>query len=151
MKRQEEIHSKGFNFGRIKVGKKTIEDAVLTLSTVSQKVNKQLTNKAYILKALADQDIESLRAISNHFYRTDGIYSRTCNYFAGLYRYDWYIEPKVYDEKMTGDKIVAEFYKTLTYLDNSNIKLVSNDIARAAIVNGVYYGYFVETPTKLIV
>ena len=52
---------------------------------------------------------------------------------------------------MTGDKIVAEFYKTLTYLDNSNIKLVSNDIARAAIVNGVYYGYFVETPTKLIV
>ncbi len=52
---------------------------------------------------------------------------------------------------MTEDKILAEFAKALTFLDNSNIKLVSNEIARKVIVEGAYYGYFVETPTKLIV
>jgi hypothetical protein len=38
--RQEEIREKGFYFGNIKVGKKEITDAILTLSAASQKVNR---------------------------------------------------------------------------------------------------------------
>lgn len=91
MDRQDEIHEKGFSFGRIKIGNQTITDAVLNLSSVLQKTNRNLTNKANILKALADKNTEELRAISNHFYRTNGIYNRACNYFASLYRYDWYV------------------------------------------------------------
>ena len=151
MDRQEEIREKGFYFGNIKVGKKEITEAVLNLSAASKKVNRKLSDKNYILKALADNNAEDLRAISNHYYRLDGIYSRVCNYYAGLYRYDWYCEPVVFDENMAEDKVIAEFHTVLTYLDNSNIKLVSNDIARKAIVNGVYYGYIVETPNRLIV
>lgn len=151
MDRQEEIRNKGFYFGNIKVGKKEITETVLNLNAAAKKVNRKLSDKSYIIKALADKDVESLRAISNHYYRIDGIYSRACNYFAGLYRYDWYCEPRVFDKEMTDDKVIAEFISVLTYLDNSHIKLVSNDIARKAIVNGVYYGYIVETPNRFIV
>lgn len=52
---------------------------------------------------------------------------------------------------MTDAKVIAEFNSVLTYLDNSNIKLVSNDIAKKAIVNGVYYGYVVEGPKQFII
>jgi hypothetical protein len=149
--RQEEIREKGFYFGNIKVGKKQITEAVLNLSAAAQKVNRKLSDKNYILKALADKDIEVLRTISNHYYRLDGIYSRVCNYYSGLYRYDWYCEPRVFATDMAQDKIIAEFHNVLTYLDNSNIKLVSNDIARKAIINSVYYGYVVEGPNRFIV
>ena len=150
MDRQEEIRSKGFDFGKIKVGPKALENAAISLNSIAQATNRNLTNKQYILKSLGDRDIDALRAISNHFYRTNGIYNRVCNYAAALYRYDWLIEPEVYDQKMTPEKVVAEFNKALTYLDNSNIKKVSGDITLNAIINGAYYGYFVETATQLI-
>ena len=86
MDRQEEIREKGFYFGNMKIGKKEITEAVLNISAAAQKVNRKLSDKTYILKALADNNAEDLRAISNHYYRLDGIYSRVCNYYAGLYR-----------------------------------------------------------------
>lgn len=85
--RQIEIHEKGFNmgssleFGKMKVGKKTLQDASLDLGALKQ-VSKNYGNKAAVLKALANKDINTLREISNYFYRTSGIYFRICNYFA---------------------------------------------------------------------
>ena len=108
------------------------------------KLNRNLGSKNTILKALADQDVATLREISNYFYRTSGIYQRACNYFATMYRYDWYIVPEVYDEKLKEDKIVAEFSRVLNYLDNSYIKKVCGDIALEVIKQGAYYGYIVE-------
>ena len=101
--RQEEIHSKGFGmsdleFGKIKVGKKVLDDAIFDLGALKA-ANKNYGNKAVVLKALANKDVNTLREISNYFYRTSGIYFRVCNYFAQMYRYDWYIVPEVYDNK----------------------------------------------------
>lgn len=85
--RQEQIHSKGFNmervaeYGKIKVGKKTVEDAVYNFSTLGDNT-KAYSNKAAITKALINKDIPTLREISNYYYRTSGIYFRVCNYFA---------------------------------------------------------------------
>jgi hypothetical protein len=86
--RQKEIHDKGFGmgksdleFGKMKVGKKTLEDVALDLGTLKQ-ANKNYRNKNAIIKALVDRDITSLREMSNYFYRTNGIYFRICNYFA---------------------------------------------------------------------
>jgi hypothetical protein len=102
---QEDIHSKGFSMYRdpvvdlyaaIKVGVKKLDDAVLELGSL-KKANKTYGNKIDILKALGDRDVEKLRDISNYFYNTNGLYYRVCNYFATMYRYDWYITPEVYD------------------------------------------------------
>ena len=114
--RQKQIHEKGFGmgssleFGKMKIGKKILEDAALDLTTLKQ-ANKSYNNKAAILKALVNKDIVALREISNYFYRTNGIYFRICNYFAQMYRYDWYIVDEVYDDKEDKEKINKEFRK----------------------------------------
>lgn len=151
--KQTEIHSKGFamsnlEFGKLKVNKKMIEDAVLDLSTLKS-VNKTYGNKSVVLKALANRDVATLREISNYFYRTSGIYSRVCNYFAQMYRYDWYIVPEVYDEKAK-EKAAAEFPKILNFLDNSYIKKTCMDIALQVIKNGAYYGCIIPNKQGII-
>ena len=136
-------------YGKIKVGVKSLEDATLNLGALKQG-NKNLANKPLIMKALAEQDLPTLRAISNYFYRTSGIYQRVCNYFAAMYRYDWYIVPEIYDDSMKEDKIIKEFNQILNYLDNSYIKKLCGDIALSVIKNGAYYGYIVESPSGLV-
>ena len=91
-------------FGKIKIGRKTLDDVALDLSTLKQ-ANKNYNNKATVLKALANKDVATLREISNYFYRTSGIYFRICNYFAQMYRYDWYILDEIYDEISDLNKI----------------------------------------------
>jgi hypothetical protein len=152
--RQDAIHTKGFNmgtqYGKIKVGVKTLDDAVINLGSLT-KNDKVLANKGAIFRALKDNDIEKLREISNYFYKTSGIYSRVCNYFATMYRYDWYVVPEVYDEKIKEDKIVKDFNKILNYLDNSYIKKICGDIALNVIKDGAYYGYIVPSSKGVII
>jgi hypothetical protein len=73
------------------------------------------------MKALFDNDVFKLREISNYFYKTSGIYARLCNYIATMYRYDWYVVPEVYDESTKSEKIMKDFHKVLTYMDNSYV------------------------------
>ena len=73
------------------------------------------------------------------------MYERLCKYFAGLYRYDWYVTPYVIDDSAKDEKVLADFSKALDYLDESGIKKLCNDIALKVIVNGCYYGYIIDT------
>lgn len=162
--RQEEIHAKRFDmterrrtydiapasYGKIKVGTKTLDDAVLNLGYY-KKINRNFGDKRFILKALYEKDVVLLREISNYFYRTSGIYSRLCNYAAFLYRYDWYIVPEIKDEKSKEEKILTEFNELLDFLDNSHIKRLCGKIALDVIKNGVYYGYIVPSNEGIIV
>jgi hypothetical protein len=97
------------SYGKIKIGSKSVNDAILNLGALYQ-ANKNYGNKEVILKALANNDVATLRDISKYFYRTSGIYERTCNYFATMYRYDWYIVPEVYDDgEKIKEKMVMDF------------------------------------------
>jgi hypothetical protein len=155
LQRQQDIHDKGFNmgssleFGKMKVGKKTFGDPALDLSTLKQ-VSKNYGNKKNVLKALVDKDITSLREISNYFYRTNGIYFRICNYFAQMYRYDWYIVDEVYDNKADTEKVYKEFKKVLNFLDNSYIRKTCMDIALKVIKDGAYYGCIIPSTTGIV-
>ena len=167
--RQDLIHQKGFamgnsfihggpgdaetviNYNKIKVGVKTLEDAVFNLGDLVKNGNRNLANKGLIMKALAENDLEVLRQVSNYFYKTNGIYQKACNYFAFLYRYDWYVVPEILDEKSKGDKVLKDFSKILNYLDNSHIKQLCGEIALEVIKNGAYYGYIVPSEKGLIV
>ena len=137
------------DYGKIKVGVKTLDDAVLNLGSLKD-CNKNYTSKKMVLRALADRDLPTLRAISDYFYTVNGTYSTVCNYFANLYRYDWYIVPEILDDKSSTDKIVKDFSRILNYLDNSHIKKMCGDIALNVIKYGCYYGYIVPSSDRLI-
>ena len=95
-------------FGNMKIGKKTLTNPVLDLD-VLKKSTQNYEDKNKILQALARKDVATLREASNYFYRTNGIYFRICNYFAQMYRYDWYIVDEIYDDTANIDKIRKEF------------------------------------------
>ena len=139
------------SYGKIKVGVKTLADATLTLGNLKE-ANRNYGNKDVILKALADNDAQTLRKISNYFYKTSGIYQRACNYFATMYRYDWYIVPEVYTdkEKTKVENILKDFTRILGYLDSSYIEKTCGDIALEVIRNGAYYGYMIDSPVGLV-
>ena len=160
LNRQDAIHAKGFEmmnvnnatteYGRIKSGTKTLDDAVLNLGYI-QKETRGIISKGVIYRALMDNDVEKLREISNFFYKTNGIYSRVCNYFANMYRYVWYVSEEIYDKNAKHEKIDNEFVKLLTFLDNSYIAKTCGEIALGVIKNGAYYGYIVPTSTGIII
>lgn len=139
-----------YEYGKIKVGTKTLDDAVINLGAI-QKSTKGYIDKWVVLKALYDNDVFKLREISNYFYKTSGIYSRLCNYVATMYRYDWYVVPEVYDDKTKSDKIMKDFHKVLTYMDNSYVAKICGEMALGVVKNGAYYGYLVQTPKGVIV
>jgi hypothetical protein len=108
------------------------------------------TNKNYIVQCLMRNDIRELRAISNFYYSVNGVYERVCNYFAFLYRYDWYVAPEILDDSVKNEKVLKDFSKVLNYLDNSYIKKMCGDIALEVIKNGCYYGYMVPNSDGIV-
>ena len=99
---------------------------------------------------MGEKNLPLMREISNYFYNTNGIYSRVCDYFAYLYRYDWYIVPEIFDESVKTEKILNDFNKILNYLDNSHLKKVLGDIALEVVKNGAYYGYIIPSSDGLV-
>ena len=168
MTRSEEVHSKGFDlFGstytlqdvedplayrKIKVGTKSLDDAILNLGSYKEHLPVYNgVSKGMVFQALATNNLRELRRISNLFYNVSGMYQRGCDYFAYLYRYDWYVVPEVYDEATKEEKILKDFSKILNYLDNSYLKKLCGDIALEVIKNGCYYGYLVDSPDGMAI
>ena len=167
LSRSDIIHAKGFNmsdnraeyysdaipteYKKIKVGVKNLDDAVLNLGSIKSSLpGRGYANKKLIMTALADNNLEELRNISNFYYNISGIYQRVCNYFAFLYRYDWYVVPEVVGEDVKEDKVLKDFAKVLNYLDNSNVRKICGDIALSVIKDGAYYGYIVPCADQLV-
>lgn len=164
MTRQEEIKEKGFrmnlasdtselptldrgtlDFTKIKIGVKTLEDAVLTNAGDLRKARPDLADKQNVLKAIDNYDFAKMREISDFFFRTNGIYQRLCKYMANLYCYDWMITPYINEEKADSEKVLTSFYDALTLLDNFNVKAFLGKAALKVIRYGAYYGYLIET------
>lgn len=151
--RNDQIHEKGFDiYSKIKIGSKQLEDIVLDLSNYKPlQHDHPFCDKHTVLKAIMCNDLDTMCQISNFFYRVSGIYERICNYFAFLYRYDWYVAPEVYDDNIKEEKILKELSKTLNYLDNSYIKKMCGDISSIIMREGCYYGYVVKSNEKVII
>ena len=158
--RMEEIKDKGFqitsndtrdpsetyiptDFSKIKIGLQTLEDATLDIGTF-KRIDPRLADKHYVLRAIADNNLEAMRDISNFFYRVSGIYNRLCRYLAYMYRYDWMVTPYVNSDTEKTDKIIQNFDKVLKYYDGLNIKKIFGDIALKVVRNGCYYGYLID-------
>lgn len=101
------------------------------------------------MRAIVERDYRRLRQISDFFYAASGIYQTVCNYFAYLYRYDWYIYPENVKDSAKPEKVIEEYTKMLSYLDSSYIKKLCGDIALKIVKYGCYYGYIIDS-TKSI-
>ena len=174
--RREEIKKKGFSmqivdnskttadtsainsfepvdFSKIKIGAKTLTDAVYNLGDL-KKVDRRLTDKEYILKAIHDCDFEAMREISNFYYKTSGIYARLCRYMAYLYRYDWLVTPYINENTENAkvdEKVLQNFYQVLLYLDNFEVKRFFGEVALKVIRNGCYYGYMIPQNQRMAI
>ena len=170
MHTQEEIKAKGFDivrgsgkdieppdlasfqqqamasYNKIKIGAKTLEDATIKVGTYRQ-VHNRFGDKCTVLRAIRDYDLDTMREISDFYYKTSGIYARILRYMAFMYCYDWYVTPFVNDKSLKKEKILTGFYKVLGVLDNFNVKKVLGDIALNVLRYGAYYGYKVKTDT----
>lgn len=141
------IESQKQNFNSIKVGKRSISDNVgLRVDNLPAAFgqSRKPIKKEDVEKALLINDIKALRRYSRIFFRTSGIYSRLCRYMASLYRYDWFITPIIDRNKVKKDAVVENWYKASKFLDNSDLKLLFNEIALTVIKDGCYYGYLLE-------
>lgn len=128
----------------MRVGLKRLNDATLNLGTYRQ-VRSDYGNKVFVLRAIYNHDYDQLRAISDYFYEASGIYYRLCRYLAFLYRFDWVITPLTIDDKKENkDKELKDFATVLNYLDKSEVKRVSGDIALEVIKSGVYYALLLD-------
>lgn len=137
-------------YRKIKVGVKSLDDATLNLGNYKQLSGYGGISKRMVYQALANKDLSELRRISNLFYNTNGMYQRVCDYFAFLYRYDWYVEPQIFDANVKQEKVLTDFQKFLNYLDNSYLKKLFGDISLEVIKNGCYYGYIIDSKDSLV-
>ena len=143
---QDDVYSQTYmpiDFSKIKVGAKTLEDAVLDLGSL-HKQNPRLADKKTILDAIDRNNYELMREISNYFYKTSGIYNRLCRYMAYMYRYDWMITPYINSDNVKEDKVLDTFHKAITFLDNFEVKRYFGEVALKVIRNGCYYGYIIS-------
>ena len=168
--RQQEIRDKGFNmfdkrlpneapgpakYGSIKVGPKTLDDAVINLGSI-RALDRTYGDKGEVLEAIYHKDYFKMREISRFFYRSNGIYARVCDYFAFLYRYDWYVVPEIkadntsVNNKNLNKNILTDFNSLLSFFDDSNIKKMCGDIALDAIIDGAFYGYTVKNKDRIV-
>ena len=141
------------DFSQIKVGAKTLHDAVISLGEYS-KISERLTKKESILNSLYQNNYAEMREISKFFYETSGIYSRLCKYMAYMYRYDWMVTPYINEEKSTNkieDNVLQDFYKVLLYLDNSDLKRIFGKIALKVVRDGCYYGYVTASEKRIVI
>jgi hypothetical protein len=137
------------DYNKMKVGVKALDDAVLNLGSLKSNRSYAIDKKS-ILEALAERDCSELREISKYFYATNGIYRRICEYAATLYRYDWFVEPEVFDIDIKPEKVKSDFSQILTYLDKSHIRKMCGDIALKVVVEGAYYGYVVKSAERIV-
>lgn len=141
------------DFSKIRVGVKTLEDALVENIGAFKKVNSHLADKETVLRAINDLDYNLMREISDFFFKTSGIYARLVRYMAYLYRYDWMVTPYINTdrEKINTDKVLETFYKALNYLDNFNVKEFCGEAALKVIKDGCYYGYTIPQADRLLV
>lgn len=134
------------DFAQIKLGLKTLEDAIYTESSI-KKVDSRLADKTHILNVINSDNFQQMRELSEFYYKTSGIYSRLCKYIAFLYKYDWmvvpYINKNIENDSPAETKMLNAFQKLLYSLDKFEIKKFLGDVALKVVKEGSYHGYIV--------
>lgn len=140
-----------YDFSKLKVNGGKLNNPVYIEGQL-QKNNKNIANKAKVLEAIERNNYVEMVQISDHFYKTSGIYNRLCRYLAYLYKYDWMITP--YFDKKTPEEensLLTKFYNALNYFDNFNVKKFCGNTALKVVRRGCFYGYWSDLGDRPII
>lgn len=136
------------DYSRLKVGIKSLEDAVVNLGEY-HKLNPRMT-KENILQAINRGDVDFMREASEFYFKISGIYSRLCKHLANFYRYDWFLIPFA-NSKINSEKVIENFEKQAFYLDQFGVKQFCGEVALKVMRQGCYYGYLIQTNDGAII
>lgn len=147
----DNVNLETIDFAKMRIGLRTLEDAILDLKTSSSNANPRYTEKEFVLNAIKNRDYRTLRDMSDYYFNTNGIYRRSVEYLAFLFRYDWYLNIHVDSNKTIKEKnIITKFNDALKYFDNSEIKKAFNNIALEVVKKGCYYAYVLDLQDKFV-
>lgn len=133
------------DFNLIKVGNRKIQnDVIALLEDASNQRKRRPFKQEDVYRAIDSHNYIELRRMSNVFFERSGIYSRLCRYMAYLFRYDWMIEPILFDTSVKTEKVIEGWYKASNMLENCRLKKLFGNIALDVVKNGCYYGLMVE-------
>lgn len=89
---------------------------------------------------------KQLRQVSNYLYTVSPNYKRLVQYFAGMPRFDYIVEPYDLDtEKINIGTFKKQYFKTLKFLEIMNIQHEFTKILKIAFKDDVFYGYEYST------
>lgn len=94
-----------------------------------------------IRSALDNQDISTLRRMSNYFYYNSGAYRRLVEYFGGILTNDYLVIPHISEEDVDNKALQKSLDTVAEYLRASNTKETCSMISRAVVKDGAFYGY----------
>lgn len=130
------------DYSKIKVGIKSLEDATINLGTY-KKINPNMTKES-IQRAIASNNIDFMREVSDFYFKMSGIYARLCKHVSNFYRYDWTITPYTTSDKISPDKVIEGFNRTSYALDEFGVKEFCGEAALKVCRHGCYYGYIIQ-------
>lgn len=145
-------------FNKLTVGKRVFKnDVTLEINNlIADLTGHRAYSQESVQKAIENKDTEQMKAISNSFFLSSGIYKRLCLYMSSLFRYDWFLTPIILDAKLRESKdqkktkkVVDDWYKGTQLLENSHLKQTFNDIALKVVKDGCYYGYTLIQPNQV--
>ena len=75
------------DYNKIRIGRTVLKDDAF-LNTDFLKPKQRKVKRSELEQAIERQELNKIRAISQFFFYSNGIYNRLCRYMAYLYRYD---------------------------------------------------------------
>jgi hypothetical protein len=149
----------GFNRRRVEPDKiNTKEDfakykeALVATSTKSTDTTSSLNNivrESYTLEEIY-QSIQSgnpadLVLLSQHYYRTSGIYKSSINYYSSLLLYYMHLTPFMLDiDKVNDVKFTKAYNAACYFMDRTFLNSECQHIVATILKNGIYFGLFRE-------
>lgn len=123
-----------FNQLRLKDLKKLKTDNKVLRNFTREQVNAFMENPS--------KNEKQLRDISITLYNKSTLYKRLIQYFSGMLRLDYIVEPYNIDPAKVNKKtLLSQYYKILNFLDVMNIKHEFSKILNVAFREDVFFGY----------
>ena len=96
-------------------------------------------------------DLETLRYLSEYYYRTNGIYRNNINFLASLPLYDTIVIPVFEQGKGSKAQIIKAFYNACYFIEALDLKNTLARITREWLKSGIYNGLLVENANHVTI
>lgn len=101
--------------------------------------------------AFRTNDIEGIRAVSQHFFKTSGVYASAARYLAYMPTYSYLLMPRVLGMEVDEKTITRAVINQLRFLEDMKLKTSLKNIALDVIVDGVSFVYFRRRGSKAVI